>query len=339
MALRTTVVGSWWKRDEDEDALARFHRGELSPDEGKDLLDRAAAAAIAEQRDLGLDEWTGGEYFTDNFIDHMQRVLHGFEVDKPDEPDPFDYDDLAHGVITGELSAPDGLGYARAYQREQKLPGGVRKATVVGPLEIAVHVQDQTPELMRQMPNLIAIVNREVRELAAAGCPHVQLDVPIFGVLINAGQMTAEDAAGIVAGCFAGIDGVTRGVHLCNGNFKGRPMSGVVRNAAWVPFLQLLDGVIDVASVECSYFAEYLERDAFAEMPQSIELAAGIVDEASYGIETVKKIRDRAADWARVVGEERLWISASCGFGRHPARSRPVLRTKVEHMMEAAASF
>ena len=268
----------------------------------------------------------------------MQRVLHGFEIDKRDEPDPFDYDDLAHGVIEGGSSAPDGLGYARRYQREHKLPGGVRKATVVGPLEIAVHVQDQTAELMRQMPNLIGIVNREVRELAAAGCPHVQLDVPIFGVLINAGQMTAQDAARVVAGCFEGVDGVTRGVHLCNGNFKGRPMSGVVRNATWVPFLQHLDGVIDVASVECSYFAEYLERDAFADA-QSIELAAGIVDEASYGIETVKKVRDRAADWARVVGEDRLWISPSCGFGRHPARSRPVLRTKVEHMIEAAASF
>ncbi|MGI8712063.1 MAG: hypothetical protein ACR2NR_02540 [Solirubrobacteraceae bacterium] len=118
MALRTTVVGSWWKHDEHEDDLARFHLGELSPAEGENLLDRAAAVAIAEQRDLGLHEWTGGEYFTDNFIDHMQRVLHGFEVDKPDEPDPFDYDDLAHAVIEGELSAPDGLGYARTYQRD-----------------------------------------------------------------------------------------------------------------------------------------------------------------------------------------------------------------------------
>jgi methionine synthase II (cobalamin-independent) len=90
MALRTTVVGSWWKLDEHEDDLRRYHAGELGADEGQDLLDRAASAAIAEQQELGLDEWTGGEYFTDNFIDHMQRVLHGVAIDKPDEPDPFD---------------------------------------------------------------------------------------------------------------------------------------------------------------------------------------------------------------------------------------------------------
>jgi 5-methyltetrahydropteroyltriglutamate--homocysteine methyltransferase len=339
MALRTTVVGSWWKLEEHEDALRRYHAGELSAEEGERLLDEAAAAAIREQRELGLDEWTGGEYFTDNFIDHMQRVLQGFEVDKPDEPDPFDYDDLAHAVIRGELGAPDGLGYARNFKRENQLPGGVRKATVVGPLEIAVHAQDQAEELQRQMPNLIGIVNRELRELAAAGCPHVQLDVPIFGVLINTGRMTPERAAEITAACFEGVEGVTRGVHICNGNFKGRPMSSVVRNATWVPMFQHLDGVIDVAALECSYFAEWLERDAYKDLPQSIQLAAGIVDEASYGIETVKKVRDRAADWARVVGEERLWISPSCGFGRHPARTRPVLREKLEHMVEAAQSF
>jgi methionine synthase II (cobalamin-independent) len=339
MALRTTVVGSWWKLDEHEEALQRYHRGELGAEEGEELLDRAAAAAIEEQRALGLDEWTGGEYFTDNFIDHMQRVLHGFEIDKPDEPDPFDYDDLAHAVIKGELSAPDGLGYARHYARESKLPGGVRKATVVGPLEIAVHASDQQEELMRQMPNLIGIVNREMRELAELGCPHVQLDVPIFGGLVTTGLMTPDQAAEIIGACFEGVDGTTRGVHICNGNFKGRPISPSVRNAPWVEIFQRLDGVVDVAAMECSYFTEWLERDAWAALPESIALAAGIVDEASYGIETVKKIRDRAADWARVVGEERLWISPSCGFGRHPARTRPVLREKMEHMAEAAASF
>jgi 5-methyltetrahydropteroyltriglutamate--homocysteine methyltransferase len=339
MPLRTTVVGSWWKLDEHEDALRRYHAGELGDEEGEQLLNTAAAAAIKEQQDLGLDEWTGGEYFTDNFIDHMQRVLHGIEIDKPDEPDPFDYDDLAHAQITGEISAPDGLGYARNYERESKLPGGVRKATVVGPLEIAVHAADQQEELQRQMPNLIGIVNRELRDLAALGCPHVQLDVPIFGGLVTNGLMTAEQAAGVIAGCLEGVEGSTRGVHICNGNFKGRPISPTVSNAAWVEIFQHLDGVVDVAAMECSYFAEWQGRDAWAALPQSIALAAGIVDEASYGIETVKKVRDRAADWARVVGEERLWISPSCGFGRHPARTRPVLQAKLEHMAEAARTF
>ena len=56
---------------------------------------------------------------------------------------------------------------------------------MVGPLEITVHAQDQRDELARQMPNLVGIVNREIRELADAGCPHIQLDVPFFGMILN----------------------------------------------------------------------------------------------------------------------------------------------------------
>jgi methionine synthase II (cobalamin-independent) len=70
-----------------------------------------------------------------------------------------------------------------------------------------------------------------------------------------------------------------------------------------------------------------------------MQFAGGLVDEANYWVEPVGKVRSRAADWARVVGEERLWLSPSCGFGRHPGRDRPVLEAKVANMVEAAATL
>jgi methionine synthase II (cobalamin-independent) len=93
---------------------------------------------------------------------------------------------------------------------------------------------------------------------------------------------------------------------------------------------------VDIAAFEVKYFFQWIERDSFKKKPKSMQLAAGIVDEGSYWIEPVKKIRERIADWARVVGEERLWASPSCGFGRHPSRGIPVLRAKMENMVEAA---
>jgi 5-methyltetrahydropteroyltriglutamate--homocysteine methyltransferase len=338
MSVRTTVVGSWWPLPELEADLKRYHAGELSDADGVAVLNRAAETAIREQRDLGLDEWTGGEYFTDNFIMHMYRVLSGIEVDKPEEDDPFDYDDQTHARVVGEIAAPNGLGYADAYRRESALHGGVSKAAVVSPFEVAVASIDQIAEIQRQLPSLTAIVNAELRAIADAGCPDVQLDAPIFGVQINAGAMTAEQAANIIAPCFEGVH-ATKSLHICNGNMRGRPMSGVLSCAKWVEILQRLDGVVDVAVFECKYFSEWLERSAFKDMPKSMVLAAGIVDEGSYWVEPVKKIRDRAADWARVVGEERLWIAPSCGFGRHPARDIPVLCAKVENMVEAARTL
>jgi 5-methyltetrahydropteroyltriglutamate--homocysteine methyltransferase len=336
--LRTTVAGSWWPLPDLEDDLRRHHAGELSEAESEDVLRRAASTAIAEQRALGLTEWTGGEYFTYEFIEHMQRMLTGIVVQVPGKPELFDYDDMAFASIDGEIDAPAGLGYADAYLRERDLDGGVGKACVVGPVEVAINVIGELDGLKGQMPNLIRIVNEELRRLADAGCPHVQLDVPAFTTLITNGAMTVEEATDIVVACFEGVTGTTRGVHLCSGNLRGRPLAGDLTSQPWADMLQRLDGVVDVAHLALQYFNRYLERDLFRALPDGMQLAAGIVDEACYWVEPVEKIRERARDWAEVVGEDRLWLSLSCGFGRHPARSIPVLREKVVNIVQAAGS-
>src|SRR2546422_591619 len=117
MGLRTTTVGSWWPREENAQALRDHHAGRLTPEESERLLFESAGAAVAEQQALGLTEWTGGEYFTDEFLNHMQSVLTGIEIDVRSREELFDYDDFAHARITGDISAPHGLGYAAAYLR------------------------------------------------------------------------------------------------------------------------------------------------------------------------------------------------------------------------------
>jgi methionine synthase II (cobalamin-independent) len=323
--LRTTVVGSWWPQAEYETDLQRVHRGNVSDEERQVILSGSAQKAIRQQMALGLTEWTGGEYFTDEFLNHMQKVLTGIEIDVPSKPILFDYDDFAHAKITGKINAPNGMGYLAGFLREKALPGGVRKATVVGPLEMAFNAMDQFPQLMAQLPDLIEVVNVEIRGLVAAGCPNVQLDVPTFATLMTMGALTAEEAARIITRCFDGVTGVRRGIHICSGNMRGRPLAGNLTCAHWAGILERLDGVIDYAHIAVHYFCRYLERDAFASVPRSIDIAAGIIDEGCYGVEPVEKIRDRAAAWAKVVGEERLWLAPSCGFGRHPAQDAPLL--------------
>jgi methionine synthase II (cobalamin-independent) len=337
--LRTTVVGSWWPQAEYETRLLTVHRDKVSGPEREAILSACAQQAIQQQIALGLTEWTGGEYFTDEFLNHMQNVLTGIEIDVPSKPELFDYDDFAHAKIIGTIEAPNGMGYLDGFLREKALTGGVRKATVVGPLEMAFNAMDQFPQLMAQLPNLIAVVNTEIRGLAAAGCPCIQLDVPTFATLMTMGALTAEDAARIIIGSFDGVAGVRRGIHICSGNMRGRPLAGNLACAHWFGILERLDGVIDFAHIAVQYFNRYLEREAFAAVPRSIDIAAGIIDEGCYWAEPVQKIRERAADWARIVGEERLWLAPSCGFGRHPARDVPLLQAKIANMVEAAATL
>ncbi len=222
MAVRTTVVGSWWLHPELEQDLARHHVGKLSPQESETVLTRAAAKAIKEQQDLGLDEWSGGEYFTDDFILHMHKCLTGLEVDKPQAHEVLDYDDAAHAKVVGKITAPHGLGYLEAFRREKKLPGGVRKAAVVSPFEVVfVAGRDQVDSITPQVPAVIELVNRELRAMADEGCPNVQLDAPIFSAEVNMGMMTPQQAADLIAPCFEGVK-ATRPLHFCNGNLRGR---------------------------------------------------------------------------------------------------------------------
>jgi methionine synthase II (cobalamin-independent) len=214
----------------------------------------------------------------------------------------------------------------------------VRKAAVVAPYEVVVAGRDQFDSIAPQVPEITKIVNAELRAMADEGCPNVQLDAPIFGGDVNMGTMTAQQAADLIAPCFEGVK-AKRSLHFCNGNLRGKPISHSLHAAPWVDILERLDGVVDVACFELKYFFQWIERDSFKRMPKNMHLAAGLVDEGSYWIESPGKIRNRLADWARVVGEERLWVSPSCGFGRHPARSIPVLRAKVENMVEAARTL
>ena len=165
----------------------------------------------------------------------------------------------------------------------------------------------------------------------------------MFGGLIEMGPYAPQQAAEVVIGRFDGVEGrhAWHG-HIWNGNFKGCPLLAVVRNAPWVAMLQELDGVVDVAALECGASTSPSGRSATrsSEMPQNMQLAAGIVDEASDGIETVEEgPRPRRRLGARAGRGAVVDLALVGRLRAPPGRTRPVLREKLEHMMEAASSF
>ena len=174
--------------------------------------------------------------------------------------------------------------------------------------------------------------------MADEGCPNVQLDAPIFGAEVNMGMMTAQRAADLIAPCFEGVK-TTRSLHFCNGNLRGRPISHALHCAPWVDILERLDGVVDVAAFEVKYFFQWIEREIIQAHAEK-HAACGRHRRRRQLLGRIgQEIRERITDWARVVGEERLWVSPSCGFGRHPSRDIPVLRAKMENMVEAARTL
>lgn len=344
MSIGTTVIGSWWVPAGCEEELQKTSGDDPASPARAAALQWAAELAVAEQRELGLDEWTGGEFFTEHFLDHIPRMLTGIQTYQTAADEVVDYDDLTKFTITGDISAPAGLGYARAYARERAIPGGVTKATVPGPFELVEGAFDRDGPLdlsgpiQAQLPNLVKIVRTELANLAELGCPNISLDVPIIGTLVNMGQMTPAAGADLIRQCLDGIPG-RRSIHFCNGNLMGKPASRILGFADWITILQRLDGVVEVACLEMKYAAQWHEREALRRLPDSISFAAGIVDEAQYVVEPVAKIQDRIAELASLVGTERLRVCSSCGFGRHPLADRPALRQKIRNMVAASKAF
>ena len=301
---------------------------------------RAAAAAIAEQRALGLDEWTGGEYFTDNFIDHMQRVLHGVEIDKPRRARPLRLStEIAHCKIRGRSARPRGPRLRTRLRAREQAARRRAQGNRRGP------ARDRHPRPgsagRAPAPDAEPDRDRQPGDARARGCglsarparrPRVR----------RAHQHGADDAPAGRRGRHRVLrrrQGVTRGMHICNGNFKGRPLSAVVPTRPGSTMLQELEGVVDVAALECNYFAEWAERDAFRR---------DAPEHAARGRHRRRgQLRDRG-------GQENPRTSRGLGTRgrRGPAVDLAVMRLrappgphtapparKLEHMVEAASFF
>jgi hypothetical protein len=252
-------------------------------------------------------------------------MLTGLEIDKPERSNVFDYDDMAHARIVGEVDAPNGLGYTAAFKRESRLPGGLNKAAVVSPLEMLAQGRDQVSEIQRQMKNLTRIVNRELRALADAGCRNAQLDAPVLGWQVNIGAMTTRAAAELITACLEGVT-ARKSLHLCNGNLRGRPISRVLSCAPWVGILRHLDGVINVAHLEVKYYSQYLERDAFREMPRASNSRLALSTKAAIGSSRPKRFAS-----ARQIGPG--W-SVRNGSGSHPRAASVAIRHATSRCSE-----
>ena len=69
--------------------------------------------------------------------------------------------------------------------------------------------------------------------------------------------------------------------------------------------------------VECSYSGQWEEHGLLAEVPESMEVIAGIADVKSKPA-PVTELRQKIEQLVEVISPERLLVSTSCGVGRVP---------------------
>lgn len=331
--LRTTVVGSWPPAAEFSPALEAYHEGRLSPDATEPLLRQVATQAIAEQCACGLHEYTGGETSADTFILHFPACLTGIEPTADREA----WGNRGTYRVVGPIGAPNGLGIAAAFRRERALDAKITKVTLPGPSEITMRIEPEE-EQRAIWPAVIELIRAEMQACIDLGATDLQLDLPhvAMGLVDSKDGWTTESAAALIRALFAGFTGVRRSLHFCYGDFMAQSWTTNRTFHPLLPTIEALDGVIDRVVLEFSLPEQWAERALLAQIPNSMEVAVGIIDVKAPTVETVAEVTGKIQELLHYLPPERLLICPSCGLGR---RETALAIGKAQVMVQAVEAI
>jgi 5-methyltetrahydropteroyltriglutamate--homocysteine methyltransferase len=297
------------------------------------ILDRATREVVAEQVELGIDIPTDGEIRRENFIHYHCRHLLGIDFAALRETRRGDHEVLLP-TITGPIQAGPAF-LVRDWQVAQSATRRPVKITVPGPLTIGANVADEHYRDPRLRGAALAdALNVEIRRLADAGCPVVQVDEPGF-----ARQVEDALAFGIehLERCFHKVPRSTeRVVHICCGypdrldaeDYPKAPPS------AYFDLAPVLDeAALDAVSIEDAHRPNDL---ALLERFARTRVLLGVVAIAQSRPEEVEAVRARLAAALGHIDPHRLLAAPDCGLG---LLGRDLARQKLRVLSEAAHSL
>jgi 5-methyltetrahydropteroyltriglutamate--homocysteine methyltransferase len=300
----------------------------------EEILDRATTRVVREQVDLGIDIPTDGEIRRENFVHYHCRHLAGVDFEKLSEREVRGRSEALLPTIVGPIEAGRPF-LVRDWEVAQSATRQPVKITVPGPLTIGENVADGFYRDARLRGAALAdALNVEIRRLADAGCPAVQVDEPAFARQL--GDALAFGAEHLER-CFHKVPPSTeRVVHVCCGypdaldaeaypeasNDAYRELAGVLEEIA-----------IDAVSIEDAHRPNDLTLlERFARR----KVILGVIAIARSRIEEVEEVRDRLRAAQGHIDPHRLMAAPDCGLG---LLGRDLARAKLAVLAEAAHSL
>ncbi len=314
MTVRTTVVGSWPIPFGLRPKLKEYYAGLLSDEVAAPVLSAAARIAMDEQLACGLDQIMGGEVFAPDFLHHVPPRLDGLKTLRARDTSK-GYEGVGIYEVMGKVTAPQGTGHAKAFRRESAIEPDLKKASVPSPLTIGGGFRAGPGS--SHLDDLISIVQDEIRDMVDAGLTEIQLDAPAEAVGLVMATRDVQELLPLIVEPLKPAQGVKRSIHLCLGDISRTTATQQQNLKSLVPLLQRLDGVVDRVHVECSYPGQWDERHVLGELPDSMDIIAGIADVKSMPA-SEESLGQKIEQLLDILPEDRLLVSSSCGCGRVP---------------------
>ncbi|HVZ98171.1 MAG TPA: hypothetical protein VG847_14915 [Chitinophagaceae bacterium] len=330
--IRTTVVGSYpfpgWLE------FATQNLDKFGPADMEEMIEDAVIAAIHDQATAGLDVITDGEQTRLDFNLSFYGFINGIENNETETRKfgPPAHDQRGKHNITGELTAPDGLGAVKEFLRLKKLaPGGfILKASVPGPYTLSGRLlpNEKYKDRYAITEALLPLVRNELKALVDAGCTEITVDEPSMSCyaykedtkrFVDIFNRTVAPAVGK---CYLST-------HLCFGNFKGHSV-GYRSIKPMLP--DFLDMTVDEMHVEMAN-REFAEIELLKVFAEKMNVAVGIIDVKNYYIETVEDVVARIKKCLQYIPAEKLSVAPDCGLSQ---TARWAARQKLINMVKGA---
>ena len=330
--FRGEHIGSLLRPSELKAAFRDAAQGRIDADKFAEIQDRCIRDAIAMQESVGLSSITDGEFRRGSWFYGFVQAVDGLTT----RDSIFDFHDASGGHAT--FQAP----YVEAkIKRTRGITTDefafVRQATsrtpkVTMPTPSCIHFFRGNDSVNRTAyrhledfwNDLFAVYREEIAALAAMGCTYVQFDEVAIAMLCDPKIQARVNAAGleparlletyvsaINLSVAARPPGVTVGLHLCKGNYKGHWMA----EGSYDAVAEQLFGETDVDA----FFLEYESERAggFAPLrhvPKDKTVILGLISSKRPELEPLDLLRRRIDEAARYIALDHLGVSPQCGF-------------------------
>jgi 5-methyltetrahydropteroyltriglutamate--homocysteine methyltransferase len=325
--IPATVIGSWsfpgWYEAFVADVSA--HPERYGPVDREEALRDAVRLAVDDQLRAGLDRITDGEMqrvdFNLGFYDYLEGLEPVPTLRRWGAPA---HDQRSKYRCVAPLKAPNGLGVVGEFRRLRDLTDAPAKVPVPGAFTLAGCIAggDVYDDRDAVTEALIPIVNAELRAVAAAGGDFLQLDEPSFACHPD----DPEHFLDVIARTVEGVDAYIS-MHMCFGNYRARAVG-------WRSYRPLFPHVgraaVDQLALEFAS-REMSEVELLAQLPETMDVAVGLVDVKNTWIEPPALVAERLRAVLKHVDAGRVSVTPDCGFSQTP---RHLAAAKAKAMAE-----
>lgn len=357
---RADHIGSLLRPKKLREAFRARSEGKIGEEKLREAQDEAIRDAVRLQEGCGLQVISDGEFRRVSYWEKFVRLTGGLEV----RDAVFKFHDAAGHE--SQFTAPYVRGKvsrrAPITQDEFDFLRGCtsRAAKITMPAPSTMHFyrftdwgeRDAYRDAAQFFADLGKVYQAEIAQLAAAGCRYVQLDEVAVAILCDAAARDKVKAAGedpdrLVDLYIEAINqavrqppkGMTIGVHVCRGNYKGMYLSEGGYDSVAEKFFGRTNAdhfLLEFDSPRAGGFAP------LRFVPKEKGVVLGLVSSKTPQLESVDTLKRRADEAARYIDPSRLGISPQCGFastmGGNPVTEADE-RAKLKLCVDAAAAI